>query len=202
MLPNFRSSGRAGSGVPLLLSVAARRSPTRWRHEPFPPPRSRQPIHDEAGPSRSRQSAPLAGVRLNRFRSLIIIVGVLMAVFRIDQRIAKELESISNELLERVLLYTVSSLEAQSEVKLSEETRNEIREKVLEVLHKDGPTLAEEYAKELTRIFKWKEVTIVVLGKFLNGFGDTVARLVKQYGANSTSHRTRASGASLACPRR
>lgn len=30
MTPNFRSSGRAGSTVPQLLSVAARRSPKRY----------------------------------------------------------------------------------------------------------------------------------------------------------------------------
>lgn len=114
---------------------------------------------------------------LNRAGSLVIIVGVLLAASRfhewVQQKLAAFLKTNYDAVADEVLR-TV----AEETTPLSDEYRRKVKALMKTGIRKDFARIVET---DRRRIRAW-EVLLVVVGTFLNGFGDYLISVLKNHG--------------------
>jgi len=108
----------------------------------------------------------------------IIIIGVLLGASRfyewIQQKFATLIKEDLDSALNDALTHNVSERRS-----VSEHTRGRIRTQLSRELEKD---FAEEIAGHKKRLRKW-ELYLIVIGTFLNGFGDYLVTSLKNHGS-------------------
>jgi hypothetical protein len=114
---------------------------------------------------------------LNRAGAAIIIIGVLAATSRLQDWIEQKAHRYIAENLESTAAQVITELESQHG-EFSVELKQTIRSKAGERLINH---LATTFESDKRRMKSW-EVTLVVLGTFLNGFGDWLVTIAKPYG--------------------
>lgn len=117
----------------------------------------------------------LKDVWLNRAGALVIIVGVIFAASRVNEVLSAKVATFLEENFDRVFSETHDSLEQEQNKKLSNERRRELEQQIRKEMLEQMGTLLEDRK----RMFKLHEVLLVVIGTFLNGFGDWLVCLVK-----------------------
>ncbi|MCQ2989018.1 hypothetical protein NLO72_07170 [Pseudomonas tremae] len=114
-------------------------------------------------------------VWLNRFGSLIIVVGVVMAAIKIsdilNQQILQFMALNHEQRVEQVLDANRSFFKGHLPEGYEEKIRFAVEEKVLE-------TFAEYKQKKVDRI-KRVEIVVLVFGTLTNGFGDYLLGFIK-----------------------
>jgi len=112
-------------------------------------------------------------VWLNRAGSLIIIVGVILAVNRIheifENRFIKLLDGEDEKIIQEVL----------TEHKVDKPLSSEQRAKLKEVIQTKFADALRSVTLSRKIIFKYFEVWLIIVGTFLNGFGDYIVCLFK-----------------------
>jgi hypothetical protein len=114
---------------------------------------------------------------LNRAGALVIIAGVLLAASRfhewVQQKLGAFLEAHYDSIAEEALRST-----RQDATPLSEEDRRKVKARLKAKVQDDLTVVIEAHKR---RIRAW-EVLLVVVGTFLNGFGEYLVSMLKSNG--------------------
>lgn len=114
-------------------------------------------------------------VWLNRAGSVIIIIGVLLAVNRIHEIFENRFIKLFDKDGDKVFSDVVEKLERKFDKTLTPEQRVELKDltrpELVSLLHS---TMAER-----KHIFRYFEVWLIIAGTFLNGFGDYLVCFLK-----------------------
>lgn len=135
-------------------------------------------------------------VWLNRAGSLIIIIGVILAVARIQEmyvrRIAESFEKNHDAILQEierkkgVITQAVDAVTSEERLVLSETERVRIEEavklKLKNTVRDELIDLLNSITIDRKRVFRFYEIWLVIIGTFLNGFGDFLVCLFKSCG--------------------
>jgi len=114
-------------------------------------------------------------VWLNRAGSLIIIIGVILAVNRIHDIFEKRLINLFDRDGDKILNDVVELSERDLDRPLTPEQRAELKELArIELVNQLRSATAER-----KHIFRYFEVWLIIIGTFLNGFGDYLVCLLK-----------------------
>lgn len=114
-------------------------------------------------------------VWLNRAGALVIIVGVMLATSRINELLAAKVVTFTDGNFDLVFAETLASLEQELDEKLPTKRRDDLKASI----HKEMVSKMGSLLEERKRLFKLYEVGLVVVGTFLNGFGDWLVCLFK-----------------------
>jgi hypothetical protein len=114
---------------------------------------------------------------LNRAGALVIIVGVLLAASRFQEWVQSKILGFVETNFESTAEHALLTVQSERELSLSPEEKERIKAQLKPAIHKD---LAEIFEEDKRRIQAW-EVWLVVLGTFLNGFGDFIISVVKPH---------------------
>lgn len=114
-------------------------------------------------------------VWLNRAGALVIIVGVILAASRVNEIISAKVAGFVERNFDINFAETLTSLELELNEKLSPERISEIKHRI----HRDLLGELGSLLDERKRMFKLYEVALLVVGTFLNGFGDWLVCLFK-----------------------
>ncbi|VVP11699.1 hypothetical protein [Pseudomonas fluorescens] len=114
-------------------------------------------------------------VWLNRFGSLIIVVGVLAATIKIsdliDMQIDKFMSKNYQKLLEEVVQNNRDFFDGEMPVGYQEKLEQAVAKKVREKFV--------EFKKDQVDRAKWVEIYVIVFGTLTNGFGDYLLSFFK-----------------------
>jgi hypothetical protein len=102
---------------------------------------------------------------LNRAGSLIIIIGVILAVNRIHEIYEKRFIGIFDKSNENEFIETI-------EKKLDRPVTPEERRDFKEMVRSELVSHLKAITTERKRVFRYFEVWLIIFGTFLNGFGD------------------------------
>jgi hypothetical protein len=124
----------------------------------------------------SRAAWTSQAVWLNRAGALIVITGVLLAASRVHEWVRSKVSDYIDKDFDSIAKKAIGAV-GHEVGPLSDEQRNAIMAEVRD------ETLAEldEIFEQDKRRIKNLEVILVILGTFLNGFGDYVVGLLKSY---------------------
>jgi hypothetical protein len=114
---------------------------------------------------------------LNRGGALVIIVGVLLAASRFQEWVQQKLATFMETNFDSIADDALRTVEKEARP-LSDAERSTIKAQMKVTIHKN---FAEIFEADERRLKAW-EVWLVVLGTFLNGFGDFLIRFLKSYG--------------------
>lgn len=114
---------------------------------------------------------------LNRAGALVIIVGVLLAASRFQEWVQSKVLRFVEAEFESTAEHALLTVQSERELSLLPEEKERIKAQLKPALHKDLADIIEE---DKRRIQAW-EVWLVVLGTFLNGFGDFIISEVKSH---------------------
>lgn len=112
---------------------------------------------------------------LNRAGALVIIVGVLLAASRFQEWVQSKVLLFGETEFDSTANHAILTVQSELELSLSPEEKERIKAQLKQAFHKD---LADVFEEDKRRIKAW-EVWLVVLGTFLNGFGDFIISVVK-----------------------
>lgn len=115
---------------------------------------------------------------LNRTGAMIIIAGVLLGASRFYEWVQQKVGDYIQANFDTIASKALNAVDAERTEPLSHEDRNRIHDQVKEGLHKD---FGEIFAEGKSRLKKW-ELYLVVIGTFLNGFGDFLISLIRAPG--------------------
>lgn len=115
---------------------------------------------------------------LNRAGALVIIAGVLLAASRFQEWVQSKVLGFVEANFESTAEQALLTVESERDQSLTPEERERIKAEMKPAIHKH---LAEIFEEDRRRIKAW-EVWLVVLGTFLNGFGDYVVSVLKSLG--------------------
>lgn len=118
-----------------------------------------------------------SAVWLNRAGAAVIIIGVLAATSRFQEWIEQKADSFVEEHFEPTTAKVIAELESLHG-ELPEELKKTIRTETRASLTK---SLEKIFDGDRRRIKSW-EVGLVILGTFLNGFGDWLVNIAKSLG--------------------
>jgi hypothetical protein len=107
-------------------------------------------------------------VWLNRAGALVIIVGVILAASRVNEVLSAKVAAFVDGNFDSVFAKTLESLEEELKETLSADRRLDLKSKIRKEMSDKIGSLIEERK----RLFKLYEVALLVMGTFLNGFGD------------------------------
>jgi hypothetical protein len=116
-----------------------------------------------------------APVWLNRAGALIIIFGVLLAASRFNEWLHAKVTAFIESNYQETFDTAVATLEKDRGEPLPKENRDELHVKLKPAIHREVGALIDERK----RVFKLYEIGLVVLGTFLNGFGDYIVCQLK-----------------------
>lgn len=105
----------------------------------------------------------------------MIIVGVLLAASRFQERVQSKVLGFIETNFDSVAEQSLLTVQSEGGLSLTPEERAQVKVKIKPAIHKH---LAEVLEEDRRRIKAW-EVWLVVLGTFLNGFGDYVVVQLK-----------------------
>lgn len=114
---------------------------------------------------------------LNRAGALVIIIGVLLAASRFQDWVQQKVRLFLDANYESLADNALKSVEMETRP-LSDADRRRVKEKMKGMVQKD---LADHFEGVRKRMRAW-EVCLVVIGTFLNGFGDLLVTLLKNHG--------------------
>lgn len=122
---------------------------------------------------------------LNRSGALIIIIGILLATSRFHERIAQKVLNTIKDKPEISSLEALDIYEQQTKTSLSKEDQKLFLNSIQEVMVKNVNN--QEWCKKYiastveptTHRIKLWEISLVIGGTFLNGFGDYITSLLK-----------------------
>lgn len=114
---------------------------------------------------------------MNRAGALVIIVGVLLAASRFQEWVQSKVRGFVEERFESTAEDALLTIQSERELSLSPDENERIKAQLKPAIHKH---LAEIFEEDKRRIRAW-EVWLVVLGTFLNGFGDFIIVVVKPH---------------------
>ena len=114
---------------------------------------------------------------LNRAGALVIIAGVLLAASRFHEWVQHKLGAFLETHDDSVAEEALRTVEKEA-TPMSEEDRRKVKARMKAEVEKDLAKIVETGKR---RIRAW-EVLLVVVGTFLNGFGDYLVSMLKSYG--------------------
>lgn len=114
---------------------------------------------------------------LNRAGALIIIIGVLLAASRFHDWVQQKVKLFVEANYESFADDALKSVEEETRP-LSDTDRRRVKEKMKGMVQKD---FARHFEAVRQRMRAW-EVCLVVIGTFLNGFGDLLVTLLRNHG--------------------
>ncbi|MBU1425526.1 MAG: hypothetical protein KKH12_03040 [Gammaproteobacteria bacterium] len=115
---------------------------------------------------------------LNRAGALIIIAGVLLGASRFYEWVQQKIADFVQANYDSIANDALTVIEAERTKPFDEADHLRIRTSIKEELHKD---FGEIFAEDKTRLKKW-EIYLIVIGTFLNGFGDYLVSILKAHG--------------------
>jgi len=114
-------------------------------------------------------------VWLNRAGSLIIIIGVILAVNRIHEIFENRFINLFDRDGDKVLNDVVEKCEKKFDKPLTTEEHAELKE----LARPELVSLLRSTTAERKHIFRYFEVWLIIVGTFLNGFGDYLVCFLK-----------------------
>ncbi len=116
-------------------------------------------------------------VWLNRAGAIIVIIGVLLAASRFHEWVRSKVSKFIDDDFDSIAKSAIGAVEREAGP-LDAERRSTIMAEVRAETFAELDQIFEQDKKRIKNL----EVGLVVLGTFLNGFGDYVVGLLKSYG--------------------
>jgi len=105
---------------------------------------------------------------INRSGSLVIVVGVLLAISRLADLTETKVSALMNEQFENGMQHAIQEIEATHGHTLTPAQREALGQSVRISMSRGFSAMFEDWRKRVKRF----EVSLVVVGTLVNGFGD------------------------------
>ncbi|MDR6886149.1 MULTISPECIES: hypothetical protein [Variovorax] len=120
---------------------------------------------------------------LNRAGSVIIVIGIVLGAIRIPDLLRRRMSKMMKEVLPKAMESARTAFEQESSRRFSEDEIKVLHDKVGADTEREFARVAAEYwtrgeGKALTARFKLFELTMLVTGTLVNGFGDWTLKLL------------------------